>query len=644
MILKISAILLGIILISILEPVDAFPSPKNQIASGVSLNEIECKADYVLVLKTSDWSPACVKPSSVEKLIQRGWAVNHDIQNAKLMELEDVSDETLQLFSDLTKPSGIDFKHNWDKSFTNIGAGVAVVDFNKDGLADVFLPNSLGSNSLYQNNGDMTFTDVAKDTGLDNPEGNGYGTCFADYDNDDDLDVYVTGYGNSKLYENNGNGQFTDITTPADIGDSEPTFRTTGCAWGDYDNDGFLDLIVTRWIVQNEQKPLAFESRDFTKETRQLDLFHNDDGEKFSNVTFLLGNVDESPSNVNGAGFQPRFVDYDNDGDVDLFIVNDFGLEHQPSVLWRNDGSSQNGNWKFTDVSEPANVDVEIFAMGLAVGDYDNDEDMDFFVTNMGANVLLENDGEGSFIDKAITAGVTASVLQNLEITKEMLESILVDGGYDLPDVDESELDEEMFEHLKMVRTMPIGWGAIFFDYDNDGFLDLYLVRGFMTDFMPLEQKQPNMLFRNLGDGTFDDVSSTSGVDDSGYGRGVAYGDFNNDGCLDIFLANVDQYGKLFVNNCNYENNYLIIKAIGTESNKDAIGARIKVVTDSGTQIREVASGGSHMSQNMLPVHFGLGKSTEISLIQITWPSGNVQELIDIPANQILTVTESVFN
>lgn len=622
---------------------DSIMSPRAQFESGIAIHEIECRQNFVLVLKASVWSPACVKPSSQGTLIKIGWAITEAEQNKKLNLSKMTTEEIFYSFTEVTKTSGIDFEHKSGDYFTNIGGGVAVLDYNQDGWDDIFLPNGVGENALYQNNGDMTFTDVAKDVGLDDPTGIANGACSSDFDNDNDTDLFVTGYGTSKLFENNG-GVFTDLTLEAGVLDPDSTFRSTGCAWGDYDQDGFLDLIITRWVVQSEQEPFAWKTRDFTKETRQLDLFHNNDGEKFSNVTFLLENVDESPSNVNGAGFQPRFVDYDNDGDLDLYIVNDFGLDHQPSVLWRNDGSSQYGNWKFTDVSEPANVDVEIFAMGLAVGDYDNDEDMDFFITNMGDNVLLANDGENSFIDKAHAAGVSAGMLDSPEITKEMLESIIEDGGYFSAEEDEFELDESMFEHLKMSMTMQIGWGAIFFDYDNDGFLDLYIVRGFMTDTLPFEQKQPNLLFRNLGDGTFDDVSSTSGVDDSGYGRGVAYGDFNNDGCLDIFLANVDQYGKLFVNNCNYENNYLIIKAIGTESNKDAIGARIKVVTDSGTQIREVASGGSHMSQNMLPVHFGLGKSTEISLIQITWPSGNVQELTDIPANQKITVTESVFN
>ena len=162
-----------------------------------------------------------------------------------------------------------------------------------------------------------------------------------------------------------------------------------------------------------------------------------------------------------------------------------------------------------------------------------------------------------------------------------------------------------------------------------------------MTDLMPMAKHQPNVLFRNNGDGTFSDVSVTSGIDNSGYGRGVAYGDFNNDGCLDIYVANIDQTGKLFLNNCNLDNNYLIIKTIGSASNKDGIGTRIKVVTDSGIFIREVASGGSHLSQNTLSAHFGLGKSTMVSLIQITWPSGVVQELNDVSINQILRITES---
>lgn len=614
---------------------DSLLPPKKQISIGVELHEIKCKSGFLLVLKKSDWSPACVKPSSVKQLVALNWAVDNKTKNNKLNESNALSaknySENLYSFTDVTETSGVSFQHTADKSYNNIGAGVSVVDYDKDGWDDIFLPNSIGPNSLYRNNGDMTFTDVAQIVGLDDPDGIANGSCFADFDNDDDLDLFITGYGTSKLYENNNNF-FIDITENAGVADPDSSFRSTGCAWGDYDQDGFLDLIVTRWLTQSEEHPRAFTTRDFSEITRPLYLFHNNHDGTFSNVSDLLGDVGVSPSNVNGAGFQPGFFDFDDDGDSDIIIINDFGKDHQPSVLWRNDLSSSNDSMLFTDVSEKTNTDLEIFGMGLAIGDYDNDEDLDLYVTNMGDNVLLQNSGE-RFTDTSDFAGVTAGMLSSE--TKKIVGREEVGMGAQI--ISEQEMDTIQ----DAVATMPIGWGAIFFDYNNDGFLDLYVVRGHMTDVMPFTKEQPNVLFKNNGDETFADVSKKSGLDDEGYGRGVAYGDFNNDGCLDVYLANIGQQGKLFQNNCDGDNNYLTIKTIGNTSNKDGIGTRIKVVTDSGTFVRVISSGESHMSQNSFSAHFGLGDSTSASSIQIIWPNGKLQELTEVPSNQIIVVKES---
>jgi len=550
------------------------------------------------------------------------------------------------LFSDITSFSGIDFEHTSDNSYTNVGGGVSVIDYNKDGFEDIFFPNAIGKNELYQNNGDMTFTEVAKSVGLADSNGNANGACFADYNNDNNLDVFVTGYGTSKLFENN-DGFFTDITKKAGLKDPNQTFRSTGCTWGDYDNDGYVDLIVTRWIVQSEKKPSAFDSRDFSTITRPLYLFHNNGNGTFTNVTFLLGDAFVSPSNVNGAGFQPAFFDYDNDGDQDIYIVNDFGQNHQPNVLWRNDGSSSNGEWIFTDISKPSQTNLAIFGMGLAVGDYDNNGNLDLFVTNMGDNVLLQNTGEDFFQNKTKQAGISAPILEvsieelfmrDFDLSQIDIDMIkkTVEQGAELPP-DVKECYKTYF--YQEVTQMPIGWGTIFFDYDNDGFLDLYVVRGHMTDYMLHQKCQPNLLFRNNGDGSFTDISSKSGLDDGGYGRGVAYGDFNNDGCLDVVLVNIDQKAKLFSNKCSSDHNYLILKTVGAISNQDGIGARISVETENGIQIREIASGGSHMSQNMLAAHFGLERALEAD-VSILWPSGIKQLMTNIPVNQIVTITE----
>jgi len=598
--------------------------------------DIKCNEGLTLIFKKSNDSPACVKPNTAEKLTERGWATQ-TLDTSQDLSLE--SSETLSVFTDFSKTSGVLFLQTSEDYFTNVGGGVAIIDYNNDGWDDIFIPNTVGENALYRNNKDMTFTDVAKDAGVNDPSASAHGACSADYDNDQDSDLFVTGYGTSKLFENNGNGEFIEVTTKSGVVDPDSTFRSTGCAWGDYDKDGFLDLIVTRWIIQTTEHPEAFNTRDFSQVSRPLYLFHNNGDGTFTNVTLLLGDVNISPSNVNGAGFQPMFFDYNNDGNLDIFIVNDFGKDHHPNVLWRNDGASPNGDWIFTDVSEPTHTNTAFFGMGVAVGDYDNDEDLDLYVTNMGSNILLQNQGD-FFANETLSAGVSARQLVESVESESLTEGtgdIEIGMGTPIP----SDLNEAMMAELKKrMLNMPIAWGSIFFDYDNDGFLDLYVVRGFMTDGSAFSKQQPNKLFRNNGDGSFLDVSLTSGIDDTGFGRGVAYADFNNDGCLDIYLVNIDQMGKLFVNNCDSKNNFLVIKTVGTESNTDGIGARIKVVTDSGIFTREVTSGGSHMSQNMLRAHFGLGTSSEASLVEIVWPSGVVQELIDIPANQILTVTE----
>ena len=375
--------------------------------------------------------------------------------------------------------------------------------------------------------------------------------------------------------------------------------------WGDYNKDGFLDLIVVRHLHE-----LEFEGElyvHFGDSPRPLSLFKNNGDGKFTDVTTLLGDPNANPSPLRRPGFQPVFVDYDNDGDADIHVCNDFGRELKGNVLWRNDGLVQ-GNWIFTDVSIPSGANSQLYCMGTAVGDFDNNGFFDFYMTNIRHSELLEN------VNSAFT-----------DTTNEAQ----VGRGFLEPNSDSS-----------------VGWGTMFLDYDNDGDLDLYLVAGNLDSNPLFISDMPNALFRNDGNYPFTDVSSQSGADDLGYGRGGVYADFNNDGCLDMFVVNIGRLdgtqgiSRLFQNNCD-NNNWLIIKTIGTISNKDGIGTRIKVTTLNGDQIREVASGGSSMSQNMLPVHFGLGNSDKAN-IEILWPSGVVQSLTNIEKNQIIKVVEPI--
>ena len=512
------------------------------------------------------------------------------------------------IFEDVTVTAGVDFLHHeHPEEILAFGAGVAVFDFDNDGFYDIYVSDSVGPNGLYRNNGDGTFVDVAAAAGVDDPLGRGNGSCAADYDNDGDRDLYVTNYGPSRLFRNNGDGTFSDATAAAALDDSDVPHRSMGCAWGDYDQDGLLDLVVVRHLVEF---PGMMETMDFFQAVDHLALLRNIGDGSFADVTPLLG--DTSPyhgekgwtfANVWGAGFQPGWVDFDNDGDPDLSVVNDFGFWVHPNVLWRNDGPAEDGSWIFSDVSIEAGTNLPMYGMAMAVGDYNLDGSLDLFMTNMWDNVLLRNNGDGvAFTNVTNTAGVGAG----------------------------------------MIGDKPrVSWGAVFFDYDNDRYEDLYVVSGFLAvDWPDNPEEQPNVLMRNRGNGTFADVSAGSGADDPGIGRGGVYGDFNGDGCLDLFVANHGQRARLFQNVCDSGNNWLVVRTAGTQSNRDGIGARITLDTAGVRQIREISSGGSQMGQNMLAAHFGLGTATLVDSLTIRWPSGRVQTLTDVTVNQRLTVAE----
>ena len=532
-----------------------------------------------------------------------------------------------QLFTDATGRARAGFLHHERTGeVLQVAGGVVVFDFNGDGFHDIYAVDSSGPNALYRNDGEGTFTEVAAAAGVDDPHGRGNGGCAADYDNDGDQDLYLTNYGPSRLFRNNGDETFMDATAPAGVADSNPSFRSTGCAWGDYDSDGHLDIIVLRHL--NEWAPDQFFRQDYRLTIGGLALYHNEGDGTFIDATSLLGNTsDPLPpvgndgkvqslltiavtsyplGNIWGAGFQAGWADLDNDGDLDLYVVNDFGATIQPNVLWRNDGPKKDGTWSFSDASPDSHADVGIYGMGLAIGDYDLDGYLDMFMTNVEHNILLKNNGDGlTFSDTMVEAAPNIS---------------------------------------KIGRKVRVGWGAILFDYDNDADEDLYIVSGHLGGATAEENAkvQPNVLLRNRGDGTFVRVSAANGADDPGLGRGVVYLDFNNDGCLDLYFTNYGQESSLLQNACDSGNNWLAIDTVGTASNRDGIGARITVSVGGKAQIREVSGGGGQMSQSMPGVHFGLGAATLVDSVTIRWPGGTVQTLTGVAVNQRLVVTEPV--
>ena len=508
----------------------------------------------------------------------------------------------LPSFTDVTSQAGIGFRHRVHPQAHMIQAGAAFLDFNGNGLPDIFLTNANGPNALYRNNGDGTFTDLTVQVGLADPNDIDVGVACADYDNDGNCDLLITRMGGIKLLHNEGDGTFTNVTKSAglDVSGGHPA----SAVWADFDGDGHLDLYVTYWIdgsppnVQGKWQGGIKEA--FTSQARSHRLFRNNGDETFDEVTHLLG---ESP--VHGAGLAVGFLDYDDDGRPDLYVVNDFGPFIRPNTLYRNAGPTGD-SWRFEEVSRKANVDAAISGMGLAVGDYDGDGWLDMFVTNLGDNILYRNREGEAFEEVAGHAGVGRAAIQGKQ---------------------------------------SVGWGTAFLDFDNDGLLDLYFAAGSLypeTDSAGgYPPDQPNALFHNRGDGTFRDVSDATGAGHAGCARGLAVSDFDGDGFLDLLVANYDQHPVLLRNTGN-DKGWLQVRLVGTRSNRDGIGARLTLTAGGRRQVREIQSGTSFLSQNSLTAHFGLGQARVVDELRIRWPSGAIQTLNDLTPNRTITVKEDM--
>ena len=527
--------------------------------------------------------------------------------------------DSLQFIS-VTKEAGIHFKHhegaNGQRFFIEpLGGGAAFLDYNIDGLQDIYLVNSAAlspppkeqsdrsepsRNALYRNNGDGTFTDVAVAAGVADT-GYGMGCAVGDYNNDGFPDLYVTNFGANIFFHNNGDGTFTDVTRGTATGD---TRWGASCAFVDYDNDGFLDLYVTNYVKYDIESDSVCMNKgvrvycDPRLYEGELDiLYHNNGDGTFTDVTESAGF-----SGATGRGLALAWGDYDDDGDMDVYIANDA----DQNFLYRNNGAGT-----FTDVSLTAGVgfseDGEAEnGMGADFGDYDNDGYLDLVVTNFQdqTNTLYHNEGNGLFSDVSYASKI---------------------GTISLP---------------------YLAWGISFFDYDNDGYQDLFIANGHLDEnvqaFDPTGfYEQPNLLFRNNRDGTFDEVGVDlgSGMRLEKVSRGFAYADYDNDGDLDLLVTNLKGSPDLLENRGG-QNAWLTLKLLGTHSNRDAIGARVKVTTGDLTQIREVRSGSSYLSQNDMRLHFGLGKHRQVDRVEIRWPSGLQEQLEGVKANQILTLVE----
>lgn len=522
------------------------------------------------------------------------------------------------IFVDVTEQAGIDFIHSFgDKHLSSIlegtGPGCAFLDYDMDGDLDIYVVNGAYLpgindpypegrepkkelfNRLYRNNGDGTFTDMTHEARVGDT-GYGIGVVVGDYDNDGDPDMYVANYGPNVLYRNNGDGTFTDVTQKAGVvGPQELNGFTKwslhGCFF-DYDKDGWLDLYVGNYLAFDPEYRIYFAPEGFpgplAYEGQPDILYHNNGDGTFTDVTKEAGVY-----NPQGRAMSVGAADFDNDGNSDIFVAND-AMEN---FLYRN-----NGNGTFTEVALEKGVAFGEFgeatsSMGPAFGDFDNDGDLDLFVPDMGYTCLYRNDGK--WFEEITTVARIAEV----------------SGQY-------------------------TSWAPIVFDYDNDGYRDIFVTNG---DAHHLYTEE-DLLFRNNGDMTFEDVSLESGdyFSKAEYvGRGAAFGDYDNDGDIDIFVPNMSGPAILLRNDGGDQNHWLTVRAIGTKSNRDGIGARIHVTAGALKQIGEVKAGSGYLSSNDSRVHFGLGKYTKVDSLEIRWPSGIVQTLRDVKADQILTVTES---
>ena len=526
-------------------------------------------------------------------------------------------------FEDVSTQAGLTVSHisSPDKRYVieSMSGGVGFIDCDNDGKLDIITVN--GSTvehykqggdpmiTLYRQEGDLKFKEITKEAGLTR-KGWGMGVAVADFDNDGWDDIYVTGYGGNVLYRNLGNCRFEDVTEKAGVAVGG---FSTGASWGDFDRDGRVDLFAPRYVFIDINKLPEFGSNDKFCRFRGVMvqcgpwglpgesdfLFHNHGDGTFQDVSKAAG-VDDPKHYF---GMQGVWGDLDNDGWPDLYVANDAG----PNSLYHN-----NHDGTFEDVGLLSGAALsadgrEQGSMGVDFGDIDHDGLFDVFVTNFTEepDALYWNRGKQGFTDISYAS------------------------------------------HIGQPSYPLVGWGTSFLDLDNDGWLDIFVANGHVYPQMDLVKggapyRQPFLLFRNNRDRTFEDVTAISGLGDLPVAsrRGAAFGDVNNDGKVDVLVLNVGEPPLLLINRTKTSNHAVLLKLIGTKSNRSAVGARATITAGDLVQFNEVRSGSSYLSQNDLRLHFGLGSQATIDSLEISWPSGKKDSYHNLAADFIYTISE----
>ncbi|MEM1326601.1 MAG: FG-GAP-like repeat-containing protein [Bacteroidota bacterium] len=517
-----------------------------------------------------------------------------------------------QKFTEVSESAGIN--HAFQIDLATFGGGACVLDFDNDGWEDLYVTGGVQEDALYQNNGDGTFTDVHAAAGFDRTlETYTQGVAAADINRDGFKDLLITSMNfidenrtnaPNLLYLNNGDGTFRDVTKEWGLED----FRTNSMAatFGDVNMDGFPDLFIANYFSNSSAGISIYNEQTITNSFRPAEdyFFINASGQTFVDARKLYG------LDYDGFGFQGMFTDFDNDRDLDLYVANDFGFKSTPNLFFRNDFPAK----RLKDRANSLLLNYGMNAMGLARADYNFDGWMDYMVVNLGISVFTVNEGNGKGFDES-----TFDV--NLGITT------IRDSIYTGP---------------------PVSWGANFFDFDNDRDLDLFIANGALN---PTIRPNPNFFFvYDHKRGFFNEESADLGLRDYRIGRGSVVFDYDNDGDMDLFVVNqiprdlvsgLDEPRCLLHRNEAADGNWLKVELEGVTQDKNGIGARVEVEVDGQLLIREIDGGSSHLSQNSTIAHFGLGESTKVDRVTVKWLGGKTQTLENVATNQQLNIKEA---